>query len=231
MSADRERRRKRLGGVLVAVALTGCAHSVPEVAPEAPITIFATQACADYFPGTRIGLIGLPEKFTEPYRPAYAENLAAFDEPCLPPLPGGPTEAFRFLWLRSFDPPIVVRFERWPDGIYTVAKVLPERGLLEARHPRRGSGSIAFAPRRLTEREESEFVEALALSSFWARETKTGENWGNDGAIWIFEGWNRNRYHAIEIWSPSGTEAARVGDLGVVMLRLAGVRLDPKRIY
>ena len=221
---------KRPASLLTLFALAGCGAPVAEVATESPITVFAVDPCADYFHGTRIGLIDLPEGTHALYRSSYTQKLDAFDEPCLPPL-HGPTEVFRFLWLRSFDPAIVVRFERWPDGLYTVAKVLSERTLLESTGPRPGSGSIAFAPRRLTAREEQEFLEALAMSSFWVRETESGKRWGDDGSIWIFEGWNAKGYHAIELWSPLRADAALAGDLGVVMLRLAGVRLDPKRIY
>jgi hypothetical protein len=166
----------------------------------------------------------------------YAKQLKALHEPSLWELSQDPkAEAYRFLWLRSFDHPIAVRLVVRAGG----------SGWM---HVRMTSGQGGYEPRRiirygvfwLTKAKTQSFLEALAASDFWNSPTLAGANetppgpdgtvWiGLDGAQWIVEGVKNGQYHVVERWSPQTGDTVRA--IGLLALKLGRFRIRAGNVY
>jgi hypothetical protein len=146
----------------------------------------------------------------------YSTQLCAMGEvPLVKPSDG--RIHIRFLWLRTFHPGIAVRVENDGNDTHLVAIELDGAG-----------GYAPGAVGRRTERSLSsaEWVslqEEIADSKFWRRSTSK-EILGLDGAEWIVEIAEHNRYHVITRWN-GGT----IEQLGRHLLTLS--QLEPDPIY
>jgi hypothetical protein len=146
----------------------------------------------------------------------YSTQLCAMGEvPLVKPSDG--RIHIRFLWLRTFHPGIAVRVENDGNDTHLVAIELGGAG-----------GYAPGAVGRRTERSLSsaEWVslqEEIADSKFWRRSTSK-EILGLDGAEWIVEIAEHNRYHVITRWN-GGT----IEQLGRHLLTLS--QLEPDPIY
>lgn len=150
----------------------------------------------------------------------YSKALTAMKEPSLSLPQRSQTETYRFLWLRSFDSPIVVRIWRSESNVYLVAKQLDGDG---------GKSPAQMAVNRtrsLSSTEWDEFVKHLEESSFWTLSTDIGDI-GNDGAQWVLEGAREGRYHVVDRWSPPKDDRYRRACSQ--LLDLSG--LKPEKIY
>jgi hypothetical protein len=124
----------------------------------------------------------------------------------------------RFLWLRSFHPGIAVRIERGPAETRLVAVAL--------------SGAGGYAPGNVARREEralsaDEWASVDALvgeAEFWRLTTNDRESAGLDGAEWIVEIAEPDRYHVVDRW-----DAGELDAIGRHLLALSG--LEPEPIY
>jgi hypothetical protein len=143
----------------------------------------------------------------------YARELAALGEPPLYTRAGeAGAHVYRFLWLRSFHPSIVVRLEVHPDGRGTI--VFRERGF-------QGRDVDQAWQRNLDATATRTFMDALARADFWSMTEEPGV--GCDGAEWVLEGVAGSRYHAASRWSP--TEGA-YRDAMLLLVSLAGARVN-----
>lgn len=127
---------------------------------------------------------------------------------------GHEDEAYRFDWQRSFHPHIITRIGRSGDRITsTVWSAYSEPDQ---------NGSRALAP-------EDWVILKLAIdrAQFWTSEPSE-RLFGLDGAFWLFEGREDERFHVAQRWSP---EAGPFRELGLTFLELAGVHVPASELY
>lgn len=150
-----------------------------------------------------------------------AECLWRMGEPSIFKLSRDPAyHGYRFLWRRSFDPPIAVRIEIEParTGFLTAKKL---------------SGHAGFQPGRLIDRRAAALtgetvravLEGLERADFWHSRI-ADDRMGIDGAYWIIEGAKNGAYRVDERWSP---KEGPFRETALLMLSLSG--LDVGRVY
>lgn len=185
------------------------------------------EAPGAYFPPGTFGPAGDDDAFVVSW---YSKHLRALREPSVAALAGKQGHAYRFLWLRTFDPPIALRVDVAPDGSGTLTvKATSGRGGYEP-------GTLVTYQRRAMPRAEvRQFLARLSTARFWALPTREPaiEEDGSitvkaDGAQWILEGARRGRYHVASRWSP---EPGAYREAALWLVRLAGLRIEPDRIY
>jgi hypothetical protein len=158
----------------------------------------------------------------------YSDHLQAAEEPSLserPVLSEQPEgSVIRFTWLRSFDPPIVVRVEGHESGSpRLIAKQLSGAGGY-------APGKIAATIDRPLTASETQELHKLLSDTRLAQPLPSGSTLkrcgppGLDGAEWIVEVVNRRGYHFAKDWSP---RAGDVRQVGLAMLALTGWIVEP----
>lgn len=158
----------------------------------------------------------------------YAPQLRALGEGRLCTLPAGVTEAYRFLWLRTFHHPVAITVERRAEGARLRAREADGAGGYE---PGRLVVDTSLA---LSADEWREIGRLVGDTQLWAREAPAAQDEsGLDGARWIVEGVADARYRAVDRWTPDARGAgAAVRRLGVYMLARAGrLPRDTSEIY
>lgn len=150
----------------------------------------------------------------------YSSNLKAAAEKPLTTLAAGAPEKInvRFIWLRSFDKPIIVRIQEQTDG----------RATIEAK---RLSVDADYEPGEVEERvvrdlSQAEFgaFRSLLEASGLSKEEAANCDLGLDGARWIVEVIDDGNYAFFDRWSPDN---GAVRDVGLAMLQLTGFDLEP----
>ena len=159
-------------------------------------------------------------------RARYSKYLAAMGESNLPT---GGGESYRFLWLRSFHPPIAVRISAVGSQCVVVAKQLDGAG---------GNAAGRLA-RRIVRTLPAEacapFRGLLGALDFWRSQPSDASDRNAinfDGAQWVLEGRRGDGYHVWDVWSPSESGPhASFRSLCVEMIRLSGLTLNPTEVY
>lgn len=131
--------------------------------------------------------------------------------------PSASGTTYRFLWLRTFHHPVVIRVDRTDTGSFLAAHELSGAGGYEP-------GTVIRAEARaLSDSEWSTLERAISAAEFWQLATYSAANpAGLDGSQWIVEGVRGDRYHVIDRWTPGpADESAPVHRLGMQFLRLA----------
>jgi len=124
----------------------------------------------------------------------------------------------RFVWLRSFDKPIIVRIQGQADGRTTIeAKRLSGAGGYEA-------GEVEEHLLRDITPVEFEAFAAMLEESALSTEPASNCDAGMDGAQWILEVIDGGEYSFFNRWTP---EKGAVREVGLAMLRLTGFELEP----
>tara|TARA_B110000285_G_C14789291_1_gene452252 strand:+ start:56 stop:637 length:582 start_codon:yes stop_codon:yes gene_type:complete len=141
------------------------------------------------------GETDFPKGVDQFWAKVYTEFLIALKEDKIDTLKTK-KEIYRFLWLRTFHNPIVIRIEKnnkettlfWKrsngEGGYDAGKIVENKSI------------------KLTQKEWSEFKELLNNSKFWKNPSiKNDRNIipATDGAQWVLEGIKTNEYHISEI--------------------------------
>lgn len=150
-------------------------------------------------------------------RGPYTYYLDPMEEP---PLSCGALpddEAYRFVWLRSFENPIAIRVHRRGGAYGLVAVVLDGNDATGGKVKNRVSKTLSLAQWRRVEA-------ALDDLSFWHMRTASRDLLGIDGAMWGVEGRRGDWYHVAGRWGgyelvPAGMlflELADLGDVGPV---------------
>jgi hypothetical protein len=149
----------------------------------------------------------------------YSTTLRAMSEPSLSCGSNTGDETFRFLWLRSFRPPIVVVVTRSGARAELRAMELAGRG---GQQPSAVKWRIS---RTLTRLQWEELSGTIGTRSFWGFQTTQPQEIPlvNDGAQWILEGRQGNRYHVVDRQTPPRLMRA----VAEVFLKTAGVSLPP----
>jgi hypothetical protein len=171
----------------------------------------------------------------------YSQQLAALEEPSLDPKlcrdPRG--ESCRFLWLRTFDPPVAVRIDRNTDGATLYLKEADGKGGYSPGKLRRSES------RKLTEREWQSVLVAIDEGGFWKMPSEPVckivlENGviecrgGSDGAKWILEVTKGDTYHVVSRNNPcddrfNKDQAYR--ECCLLILSLSKLDVPPDKLY
>jgi hypothetical protein len=147
-----------------------------------------------------------------PYR-WYSEHLTVMEEPSLTCGALEDIETYRFLWLRSFHNPIVVRIFRRGDVYGLQAAILDGAGGYEPGHVSRR------VTKELSRDQWRTVIGRLAEVQLWQMPTRDNKIPGNDGARWVVEARFDGRYHIVDRWN--GTDGLE--SVGRLFLDLAGL--------
>jgi hypothetical protein len=182
--------------------------------------------CAHYFPVS--SLVQREENSTDDFatsddlttRRAYSEFLRVMGEPSLS-CGVGTSEAYRFLWLRTFNSPIGIRVEKAGDSAYISAvKLSGAGGFLP--------GTISHkSTRLLSSAEWIRITHAVRSASFWSIASTERSN-GLDGANWVLEGRNNANYHVAERWSP---KPGPFRELCLLLVELSKIPVAENDVY
>lgn len=202
--------------------LLGCVSSTPpSVDPALSTELMAACAVARYEDSVttpeywKAGTFD-PES-DEFVRQWYSRQLCAMGELPL----GRPTTGHvrvRFLWLRSFHAGIAVRIEHSLDMSRLLATELDGAGGYEPGGIARQVGT------ELSSKQWDVLQRELAQASFWQLPSPDPHIGGSDGAEWIVEIAEHNRYRVVNRWA-----GAEIESVGRLLLEFSG--LDPNPIY
>jgi hypothetical protein len=173
-----------------------------------------------YFPA---GLFG-PNEWSDDFRAGwYSKHLVAMHEPSLLMDDNAGGERYRFLWLRTFHHPVVIRAERFGNQRFLIAKELNGAGGYEP------GKLIVNTIRPLAEGEWARLVSLIDHACFWQLPTEQ-ELGGPDGAQWILEGQLDGRYHVVDRWSP---RSGSYRELCTYLLQISelGIDLASEEVY
>lgn len=143
-----------------------------------------------------------------------------------PPLSGvkdESLESYRFLWLRSFHPPVSVRIWRSRQQAWMTVKQLSTGGSPVNGEVEFPGGLSVNNTRPMTHEEWGRFQELLMKSEFWSLPSEDEAARGLDGAGWLLEGVKPNQYHVVNRQSP------RLGayrEACLYLLNISGVQVD-----
>jgi hypothetical protein len=157
----------------------------------------------------------------------YSKQLTALQEPSLWGIAkSSKQEIYRFLWLRTFHPPIVIRLNINNDrtGSLTIKATNGAGGYEPGKLIKDESKSLSKA-------ETQSFLSMVEKQKYWGLPTKEEDPnmVGEDGAQWVLEGVRNGIYKIVDRWSP---EDGPVRKLGFKMLfDFAKIKLPDKEIY
>ena len=152
----------------------------------------------------------------------YSKALIALKEPSLYELSNNKkNRVYRFLYIRSFHPPISFRLEINKDN----------SGVLYVKQCGRSQsidyGELVINKKKQIKREEVvKFLWKANLGFFWYLPSKL-PLMGLDGSQWIVEGVEHGKYHFVDRWSP---ESGTTKSLGLFLLNLSDLEIDEKDI-
>jgi hypothetical protein len=150
----------------------------------------------------------------------YARQLQALQEPvlCCESLSGG--RVVRFLWLRSFQHPVVIRLNEMTAGSW---RLMTKTGSGAGGGD---PGTVATANERTLTAADAAALPALFKPTSWFWNTasaqaittgkcapdKTCVTLTGDGSQWIIEVRDGNRYHYVDRWSPKDGPVHEMGE-------------------
>ena len=129
----------------------------------------------------------------------YSKHLKTMKEPVL--RDSLPVKVFRFLWLRTFDNPIVIRLENDKGQTTLFWKVCDGKGGYDP------GKMIINEKKKLTKEEWKIIYEEINSINFWNL-IPNQRMMGFDGAQWILEGNEFGKYHVVDRWN--GMEIRKV---------------------
>ena len=152
----------------------------------------------------------------------YSGVLSDFQEPSLHRRPSDTPRSIRFIWIRSFHDPVVVRVDFSATGTWRLtAKQNPSGTALSSKH---GIERPRQKVRVLSAAEVASLETALSTSRLFELPS-SGCQRGLDGAQWIIEGADPIRgYRFRDAQSP---DAGIEHDLGLFLLGLTGWDVEP----
>ena len=131
-------------------------------------------------------------------------------------------ETYRFLWLRTFHPPIAVRLTVTQGTARILSVQLSGAGGYDP-------GTVVHrAEHLLPPQEWNQVRDAINVAHFWQMGAWEGKPGGLDGAQWVIEGRAGAKYHVVDRWCP---ESGPVRELGLLLMRLARLEIAESAIY
>ena len=189
------------------------------------VAAMSAPLCAQtkYFPD---GVFGSEGKVSDSHADWYTKQLRSMAEPPLWNLSKDPqVRVYRFTWIRSFDPAIVVRLTVQKDGTgILVTKI--------TRKPGYARGSLASSRARHVSKDiVAGFENHVQQLGFWEMPTylENPDFIGVDGAQWLMEGVRDGRYHVVDRWSPESSKERAFGI--AMMIGLAKLKLLYQEVY
>ena len=156
----------------------------------------------------------------------YSKHLKALEEPSLLQKSKDSTaESYRFVWLRTFHHPIIVRVDIQANGgAELTTKVSSGAGGYEP------GKLVENTSRPLTQKQIEKFLATIQRLQFWELPThETPETVGCDGSQWIIEGIKNGKYHVVDRWTPA---KGAIHDLGLTFVfGLALMRIPKEQLY
>ena len=193
---------------MVWMAFLAAIQSVPSPAYFPPAYERLVEPCA---------ILGHPlPRFDALRRDWYSKHLQAAGEPSLfERTRGGRSDVLRFLWLRTFHAPIVIRIEdmRQPRPRMIATELSGQGGYAPGRVTRR-------IKRMLTVKEAAALRRQLAIHNPLVLPAGSDNcDSSGDGSQWIIERAAGPRYKLVDRWRP---DRGPVRTAGMAMLRLTG---------
>ena len=148
----------------------------------------------------------------------YTDFLISCDEPALDEkLP----DTYRFILLRTFHNPIIVRLEKHRDSVKIYWKITDGKGGY-------GLGKMFVNETKTLSIEDwNNFEKLVDNTKFWTLSSFDNNEIGNDGSTWLIEGKKQGKYHLVERWC-----GGEISSLGKKLLELTDIKFDEKnRIY
>ncbi len=159
----------------------------------------------------------------------YSARLKAFQEPSLWKLSKTHEagEVYRFLWMRSFHPTLVVRLTVQADG----------SGILIAKT---GTPLVPDQPETVATQQSTVlsknavavFMAQVDRDDYWklpTREPVAPNTYHADGAEWVVEAIRNGNYKIVDRWSPKD---GPIREIGLAMIQdLAQIKLQEREIY
>lgn len=106
----------------------------------------------------------------------------------------GEQEIIRFLWIRPFDNPVVVRVNNLNDTIYANIKEIKQKYYDEENYTYKiGMDTIIT----IDSKKWNNIISSLQSESFWNTNTVGNMNGSEDATRWILECRVKNKYHCI----------------------------------
>lgn len=175
-----------------------------------------------YFPA---GTLSSDQKMEEFSSDWYSQELESLHEPVLYPHSKHPDElVYRFLWLRSFHPPLCARLDIYNGFALLTFKegkfhdVVQPGGLSRAR-------TI-----RISRDRAGTFLKKVADAAFWNMPSPNGELGGPDGSEWILEGVTPVAYKVVTVYTPANNNPVRKLGLAL-LLDIAHAQVPSNAIY
>lgn len=157
----------------------------------------------DYFPQGSLGSSAEIHKFKAGWYTSYLQALGekpmfGFDIP-------KNIERYRFIWLRTFHRPVVMRVEVKEGSGTLIVKVSDGTGGFER-------GKLVREETRALSPRDLEIIRAhFRVQDFFALPSFDEKNAGADGSEWIIEAQVRGRYHVVTRWTPEDGAVRRIG--------------------
>jgi hypothetical protein len=194
----------------------GCATKKPVFRSECP-----SLDADDYYFSKGALDPGRP-KIDKMLRDWYSNYLRAMMEPSLSCGPRSSRFAYRFLWLRGSHHPIAMRVER--EGAFLMFSAVE----LDGRGGGGAPGSVVQRiQRRLLPAEQDTFLRKLKGVGFWELK-KNEERFGFEGAQWILEGNEDERYQVVERYTP---RPGAYRDVCLQLIEFTGIAIPPLDYY
>lgn len=166
-----------------------------------------------------------PQALTSVQRTVVSDTLRVMHERPFGEL-GASERALRFLWLRSFHRPILIRVEKQSGTQFLTVKMLDGPWRIGVDGVR--LSKLTYQRRRALTAGEWKALAQLTQDGFWKQAASEPVPGGPDGADWIVEGVERGRYHAVARWNP---ERGPFRELCLAMLGLSAIPLTPDETY
>jgi hypothetical protein len=166
----------------------------------------------------------------------YAYQLRVMGEPSLFDLAENPSaESYRFLWLRSFDPPVVVRLDVNADGSGAVTTKIADG---QSGSPLTDGKVVEIDRRVLTREQVQAFAAQVDKLDFWSLATDEEQPNGVvrvDGSEWVIEAVRDGMYQVVARWSPDGNPSPgskAVLEIGKTLaIDLAQLKIPKGKMY
>ena len=153
----------------------------------------------------------------------YSKMLFAMNEPILYSYQGT-NEIYRFTLLRTFDHPITVRLQKHGDNIKLFSKVTSGEGGYEP-------GQLIWDTVLSIGHTQMDTLNSLInKANFWNIPSKVNYA-GRDGAEWILEAFNKNKFHWASRWSPTANRDSSFRAVCFYLLNISNAPISSVRIY
>jgi len=150
----------------------------------------------------------------------FSEELAWFKEPVLGA--GSRGKEYRFLWLRSFDAPIVIRMQKIKRNVIIYWKLPRFNDTLHTFQ------SAVEYKKRLAVWQWKKFEKLLTTIDYWSMISGDYLSNANDGAIWLLEAAVNGKYKVTE---RSGYIYPKYTKCLMYLINLTDLNLPKDKIY